>query len=134
MALAWRLVPVRRSGETVRVGRSGTTHLPPPSLAVGEYLKNAPVWTYGVALAGRIAAEEFAPAAVQPFGRLEQALHVFARGRVLQGGLEGPELLDDVLEGVGRRLRLQPRRIRPPAVDGHGGQRDCRDRGGGPPP
>jgi hypothetical protein len=48
------------------------------------------------ALAGRpaggpIAAEELAPAAVQPLGRLEQALHVLAGGgRVLQAGLDGP--------------------------------------------
>jgi hypothetical protein len=56
---------------------------------------------------GPIAAEELAPAAVQPLSCLEQALHVLAGGGpVLQGDLDGPELLDDVLEGVGRRLRL----------------------------
>jgi hypothetical protein len=44
---------------------------------------------------GPIATEELAPAPVQPRSRLEQALHILAGGgRVLQGGLDGPELLD----------------------------------------
>src|SRR5215211_2359023 len=61
---------------------------------------------------GPIAAEELAPAAVQPLGCLEQALHLLAGGgRVPQGGLDGPELLDDVLEGVGRRLDRKSTRL-----------------------
>src|SRR5215218_11379248 len=64
---------------------------------------------------GPIAAEELAPAAVQPLSCLEQALHLLVGGgRVLQDGLDRAEFLDDVLKGVGCRLRLQPRRIRPP--------------------
>src|SRR5215217_4530733 len=92
------------------------------------------------ALAGRpaggpVAAEELAPAAVQPLSCLEQALHLLAGGGpVLQRGLDGPQLLDDVLEGIGRRLRLQPKRSRPPATDRHSGQREQDDRGGGQPP
>src|SRR4029453_13852624 len=65
---------------------------------------------------GPIAAEELAPAAVQPLSCLEQALHLLAGGGpMLQGGLDGPELLDDGLEGLGCRRRGPPGRGPPPA-------------------